>query len=246
MDTSTRRVVLFALISVTFFSSFAGVPYFIGDSGDLQGIKIDDDTEESIFPLIIDSFEDSDISEYSFVTGSSSNVSFDGSKSKEGDTSVQFSETGTNNVIISSLNGDGLIRYPEAGDEIIVWFFTNGKIAGFDFGRQGPDNRYTVRAGPDGDLIIVVEVSGSGSFPCSTPISLPTGQWNKFFIDWNDDGSFSVTVKDKDGNDKGSCSYSGTDFTDGGIGLRALSASDSGDYTLNFDYIHITDSTFRE
>lgn len=171
--------------------------------------------------VIIDSFEDTDFSEYSNDTD---NYSRDGTRSQDGSYSA-YTETGVNSVIANSIiSTSGLSNYPSQGDVFHCWLYyddSNG-IPGVLFGVQDIDNLYFVRQSDNGGFSIFKRDAGSNTELAQEGAANENGQWLEFEVDWQSDGTISFDVKDTNGNsvDAGlPVTATDTTYTSGGIGL---------------------------
>ncbi|MFC4553481.1 MULTISPECIES: hypothetical protein [Halorussus] len=197
-----------------------------------DGVTIDDldDTGEGV---IVENFEDGDLSEYSFDRGSSgasvvSSTTFDGSYA------LQISGTNTEMIRTS-----GLPKEPQTGDTFSCWVRpTDGAgssgVANFTYGVQDHDNRYYVQLDfADGILGLVQYENGSGTFLDSdSSVNYSEGVWYEVVVEWRTNGRHVVTLRD--GDDVAELSAKDTTWSTGGTGYDAY-VSNGG--TVHFDYV---------
>ena len=193
-----------------------------------------EDLDDSGEGVVVENFEDGDLSEYSFDRGSSgasvvSSTTFDGS--------YALQVSGTNTEMIRTT---GLPKEPQAGDVFSCWVrATDGAgssgIANFTYGVQDHDNRYYVQLDfADGFLGLARYENGSGTFlDTDTSVNFSEDRWYKVTVTWHDNG---LHVVDLSVNETRITSLSASDSTwwNGGLGFDAY--VDSGG-TVFFDYV---------
>ncbi len=210
-----------------------------------QGLKVADDQgviKTSLYPYIIDDFEDQDLSEYTALTGSLSDWGFDNSTVINGNYSLTITEsTKVDRAIVST---SGLDNYPSAGDIISIWMHPsadggNNPAANFYFGYQDANNYYmlTHQNTDSNDGIFRLAKADAGDFvTLHSETYNASNQWYRYEIDWGSSGTIDVTLYDSDGTTQlTNFSVTDTTFTDGGIGWFAnFEASNT--ITFYFDY----------
>lgn len=182
--------------------------------------EVQEDTGPTV--TLVDDFEDGDISEYQYDTGS---FSVQNTVVKEGSLALRI-DNGTNQHI-SSFPGDGLPYYPEAGDTFRWWGRTSVSehwillYFGSQKGTGGPDDR------PDGyatflnfansEFILRKRESNTNYKLASTPFNYSLDTWYDVEIQWGTDGTIVLRLLDSNGNELASVSATDTTFTSGGI-----------------------------
>lgn len=186
----------------------------------------------------IDSFEDSNVDEYDFQSGSTSDIDFV-SDSKDGDTAIGLNNTSINNVTLDSFSDSGLYNYPAPGDTIIFWVKPDSPKAFFHFGVQDFNNYFEIRIDPSNNQFTLRDVSGGGGTNLTAvTATYSENNWYKFEINWNSDRTWSAKLFNENGTLLGSGSTGNTSYDTGGIGLGTFSSSNTG---VNlFDNIHIS------
>ncbi|MFC6965112.1 hypothetical protein ACFQJ8_26950 [Halocatena marina] len=191
----------------------------------------------SVGTSVIESFEDGDLSEYTFATGSSgatvtSSPTYDGSKVLEiADTHTQMHSTA------------GLDQYPQDGDIFSVWVQAtdNADAVNFTYGVQNDKNRYFVRVNfSGGNLALHRYESGSSTALASDSAVSPShNAWYELKIEWCD-CAHTISLKDSQGNRLSEISATDTTWRSGGIGFDAF-LSNGG--TVYFDYANLHTNT---
>jgi hypothetical protein len=194
----------------------------------LESVTIDgyDDSCEGV---VVDSFEDGDLSDYDFDRGSSgasvvSSPTFDGSNA--------LAISGTNTEMIRKT---GLPNEPEAGDVFSCWVRATGGAAKLNltYGVQDHENRYYIPMDFANNSLALFRYDGGSSILLEkTSVSLYENSWYRIEIDWRTNGQHIVSlygqskIEEIESNDQ---TWSG-----GGIGYDAYLASSGG--TVYFDY----------
>ena len=213
-----------------------GYDAYLGDGGTvyIDHTQIHSGREIVSANEVIDSFEDSDLAEYSFDRGSSG-ASVVSDPTYAGSSVLELS--GTNTEMIST---SGLDHYPVAGDVFSCWVRGTGGAddINFTYGVQDHDNRYYVRVDfANNDLFLFRYENGSG-----TPLaedgsaSLSEDTWYNVEVDWRKTGTHTVTLYDCDGGQVAQITGDDSTWTSGGIGYDAYLGSGG---TVYFDYVAI-------
>ncbi|WP_233517317.1 Ig-like domain repeat protein [Haloferax sp. Atlit-19N] len=172
---------------------------------------------------IVDDFEDGDVSEYTQYGGGTGTwgtdtTSFEGSLSLKGDSGSTRSD------LISTT---GLGRYPSAGDSFSTRFRYEDTQVHYRLywaaqsSQETPDG-YNIRFNFDENQVELQKSNGSDVILDSASVDPPLYQteWTKIEVDWQTDGTMTVTWVDSAGSEI--LQLQGTDsaFTSGGIGFR--------------------------
>lgn len=186
---------------------------------------------------VVDDFEDSDLSEYSFDRGSSS-ASIVSSPNYSGSSALKISETATEMISTS-----GLSNYPSAGDTFSYWVRASGGVedVNLTYGVQDHDNRYFVRVDfSNNELILMTYKNASfDSLDAASP-NLSQDSWYKVEVDWSTSGDHTATIYDSAGTQLEQVNGSDSTWTAGGIGYDAYPSSSQSVY---FDYVTIGSSS---
>lgn len=192
--------------------------------------------------VVVDDFEDGDLSEYSGNDGDFSVVSgtsWEGSYALYRDTETEFNG-------IYSQPGDGLPEYPSRGDRIKAYYKLDGEEskAAFRWAGQNPvdsalvyDDQYYIYIQRRGSNIALWKATdGDATQLDETDVTVP-GDWIELDISYGDP-TISVTVINTS-NDSivTELSADDTDHTDGGIGISDHSGDQVEDSYWYADYI---------
>jgi len=180
---------------------------------------------DAVTEVIVDGFEDGDISEYSGDTGIYSVVT---DRTYSG--SYALYDGGNNNKITST---SGLNAYPQPGDKFEIRTYHGddeaGSSFGFGFDTNGNGNYAGYQGGNDDWFITNTDdgTSGGATVSDGTPQSQ---QWWRWVVEWYTDGTADFTVYDDSGNViAGPMTYNNADvYTDTGIWFS--DAHQSGDH----------------
>jgi len=187
----------------------------------------------------IDDFNDGDIVEYSgnkVSYGTQTSIVFEGSHALE-----MSNDDGASHEIYS-LDGDGLPRYPGAGDTFSFRLYFEGPngSAEMHFAVQNSDTYYRARVVPSvGEISIGLRDSGSLTSFDTGAGTIPTGEWLEGVIEWKTDGDITFTLKDSAGSEIASASGNDSTYTQGGIGWDGVTDSFSGN-SVYYDIAEIT------
>jgi len=182
--------------------------------------------------VLIDDFEDGNISEYSQNTGSFSATT--GSPVKYGSYSLKC---GTNNerIISSTLN-----YIPSAGDTIEWWGRGDNSYSGLGviFGYQDTNNYYQSDMRVHSNTLkFGVNNGGSFTWLISKTVSMSQSTWYRQVIEWGSGGNFTITIYDASGSAVGSGTATDTAHTSGSFGFT--SAPSNGTPSLTWDRVRV-------
>ncbi|MFC4552402.1 hypothetical protein [Halorussus sp. GCM10023401] len=180
---------------------------------------------------VIDSFEDGNLSEYSFDRGSSgASIVQEPTCGK----SKVLEVSGTDTEMIST---SGLDYYPVAGERFSYWVRgANGAdMVNLSYGVQDHDNRYFVRVNfEQGHLGLWRYESASGTELADKGVSLTEDAWYEVEVMWGANGHHNVSLRDVHGKSIAKLTATDLTWSDGGIGYDAYLA-DGG--TAYFDHV---------
>lgn len=207
-----------------------------GEAVYFDGVTIDE-FDESGAGILIEDFEDGDLSEYSFDRGSSG-ASVVSTPTFNGSYALEISGTDTEMIRKTGLPND-----PEAGDRFSYWVRATGGAddINLSYGVQDHENRYFVRVDFANDNLKLYRYENGTSYLLAKKTSgftIAEDAWNKVVIDWRRNGHQVVRLHSNEGDANGGeiMEIAATDstWTYGGIGFDAY-LSDGG--TVHFDYI---------
>jgi len=182
---------------------------------------------------VIDSFEDGSLSEYSFDRGESgASIIQDSTLAVDGSYLLELS--GTSTELISTT---GLSAYPSGGDTFNYRFRRSpGAVAwNITYGVQDHDNRYYVQFDvPDTKFRLYKLLDGDSVRIDSTEVTPSADEWHRIEVDWQADGTHTVTLFDNSDTQIAQVSGTDTEWSTGGIGFDAY--LDSGE-SVSFDYV---------
>jgi hypothetical protein len=243
-DESGGQVAQISATDSTWTAGGIGYDAYLGDGGTVyfdhtqihSGRKIVSANE------VIDSFEDSGLSEYDFDRGSSgANIVSD--TTYAGSSVLEIS--GTNTEMISK---SGLDHYPSAGDVFSCWVRGTGgpEDVHFTYGVQDHESRYFARIDiANNDLFLFKYHDGNfDQLGEDASVSLAEDTWYNIEVDWRKTGTHIVTLYDCDGKEVAQITGSDSTWTDGGIGYDAYLEASGG--TVYFDYVAIHSSVLDD
>jgi len=186
--------------------------------------------------LVIDDFEDNDLSEWTLQTNSDgTNVSIgvsDGNNNPTHTYEARYSgyvrHDGNENATATMTSSSSLPDYPSPGDTHSVW--VQYTPSNFDvsveihYGWDGssiidgrPDGAYFVRVRPQDNIFELYEMENANYTRLdSVSVSLSADTFYQYVIDWGGGGSHSIDLKDINGN---IASLSGNDSQHTGTGI---------------------------
>lgn len=160
-------------------------------NGQIITINVKDVRKE----IIVDNYEDGDISEYYGETG---NYSISGVKTFEG--SYALYNGGNNDSIYSR---SGLEKYPRSGDVFQIRTYHSDDNAGSSFGfvfNSNNKGNYAGYHGGNNDWFITNLDDGPDNGATEYDENPQSGQWWKWIVKWYEDGSADFTVYDDSDN----------------------------------------------
>jgi hypothetical protein len=196
--------------------------------------------------ILVDSFEDGDLSEYGGNTGNAASVVQDSTEARDGSYYAILGSGSFNNQFMS-LPGDGLPEYPQHDDEIHAWVKPGGNGAIFGYFVQerssnsvfGVDS-YFVQIIADRDNIkhYVVESGSNTDIYSNNSVSGGVGrQWYEIIVTPASDNTHAVEVRDAGGSTVDSWSVTDNTHTSGGI-MWGSNNTDTGG-ACSFDYCYV-------
>ncbi|MFC4553475.1 hypothetical protein [Halorussus sp. GCM10023401] len=192
---------------------------------------------------VIDSFEDSDLAEYSFDRGSSG-ASVVSNPTYGGSSVLEISNDNTEMISTS-----GLDHYPSAGDVFSSWVRGTGGAddINFTYGVQDHTNRYFVRVDFANDNLKLYRYENASATLLEKQTSgftLSEDTWYNVEVDWRKTGAHTATLYDCDGGQVAQITGTDSTWTSGGIGYDAYLGSSGG--TVYFDYVAIHESVLDD
>jgi hypothetical protein len=197
---------------------------------------------------VVDSFEDSDISEYNGATANVTVADEQNVTVSAQDGSKVLHYTSSNNSGITSDPGEGLNAYPSQGDVFRYWVYdVNDSFSRVGFaaqpGADPSDNEYLIQVWAAGDGVNIYErENDSITSRAGFDTAINSGEWYEVKVTWDDGtlggnaGDITVELFDSGGTSLGSATANAGDFsqtyTSGGVTWRAS------DETF-FDYMRI-------
>jgi hypothetical protein len=199
--------------------------------------------------VVIDDFEDGDLSEY--ATNGSYWSADTNSPVVNGSYSLKYSPPDNSANTIRSTSG--LERYPQAGDTFDVWvnlgssgpFTANNTQLLFGIQSTVGDNEYRVPIrGRDDQQQFAFQVRENGSQKtiASASYAYDPDTWYRVEVIWGEGGSFTITLYDIKGTQLQQITATDSTFASGGFGLLA-SSTDSNGAAVAHDYAQITATT---
>jgi hypothetical protein len=169
---------------------------------------------ENTGPVIIDNFEDGDLSEYSeYVSGSNTYKDVVNSPVYNGSNSLFLNADNWDSILIESTSG--LPVYPKPGDTVIAYLRIDNSGARHQlrFGGSNRNNCFAVELSyPDQMASIKKHESGSQSTLSDSSFSFNVNTWYKLEINWSTSGNIDFTVYDAS-SDSTMASVQATDGT---------------------------------
>jgi len=188
--------------------------------------------------LVIDDFEDGDLSEYTFDRGAAG-ASVVSTPTHSGSYALAISNDNTELISTS-----GLPNYPVAGDTFSTWVRGTNGADDLDvtYGVQDHDNRYFVNVEIQNGAIRLSRYENANStiLAADSGFTLSEDTWYELKIDWARDGTHTVRIYAPDGTKLGQCTATDGTWTCGGFGYDAFLASSGG--TAYFDHATITET----
>lgn len=199
---------------------------------------------------VVDTFDDGDLDEYSFVT-SNTQANTITSPTRSGSHALELRGT---SLGLHSYNG--LSHYPSRGSTFGCWFRIDDANGSFEFryGVQNDTDYYFISIDSESNYVTIMRSEGSGLGWITSgekiPSGIPTDEWLKLRISWmpgSEGPIHSIAILDSTGTQL--CSQSGTDtlegegsfskpWTSGGIGYGTGGISDS-TFTVQIDSVTI-------
>lgn len=182
---------------------------------------------------IIDDFEDGNVSEYSGGTSSAEVINTSQGSVKHGSYAMELTGTATIYAAAGNLNDDAV-----AGDTFESWHkLAAGSVVRFLFGVQDGSNYYWVEADVGGSTWTLgkTEAGTASNIAQATGVTVPTGEFLEFEVDWASDGTITATLFDASGTQVSQTSGSDTTWSDGGHGWAEVGSS----VTSTHDYAQI-------
>ena len=177
---------------------------------------------------VVDSFEDTDLSEY---TGATADYTAGTTHAYDGTAGLEAT-TGFPGELLST---SGLPAYPSAGDTIrfnVIFDALTDGLVDFGFGVQDTDNHYLVRVRPQQNRFQLYQVSG-GAYTAfdGTDVTYTTGTWYEPVIDWLPGGGIDARILDDTGTQLGqTLTTTDSTWTSGGILWEFNRDTDYADY----------------
>lgn len=199
---------------------------YVHDGGVWMKVWPVEDAEDST-TNVVDSFEDEDLSEYTFVNGGAGDLGFSSAHATEGGVALVTTD-GAGYPDIHSTSG--LQNYPAAGQRF-RWTatFQNGGSSGGDqdlviyYGTKDSDNTYYVyiRAHYGNVYLSKNDATGGNEQLESGTLSFSGGTEYYFDLDWGDDGTHTLTVTTGgyDGTQGLQITANDGTYTSGGTGI---------------------------
>ncbi|MFC6975827.1 hypothetical protein ACFQL1_15945 [Halomicroarcula sp. GCM10025709] len=144
-----------------------------------------------------------------------------GNPVQHGDYALQL--TGASQIQI----GAGVLNADAAAGEAFDWhcYVSSGEVARHLFAVKDQNNHYISEVNNSGEALrLLVEASGTEvTIVEDTTIVIPDDEWLRCNIDWQSDGSITMTVTEVDsGTQVGQISGSDTTYSAGGHGWESL------------------------
>lgn len=234
-DSSGSQISQISATDSTWEAGGIGFDAYLGDGGTVYIDKATIESGSRVLPYnrVIDSFEDGDLSEYSFDRGQT------GASVVQGPTYGGSSVLMLSNDDTEMISTSGLEYYPAAGDVFSAWVRgTDGaEDINFTYGVQDHDNRYLVRVDLANDELEFWRHEGGQSYVLSSQTSgftLSEDAWYNIDVDWRNPGTHIITLYDCTGNQLAQIEGTDTAWASGGIGYDAY-LGDGG--TVYFDQV---------
>lgn len=232
-DTDGNQIVKLSYVDNTYKSG--GVGWMLdcdayGYDSFIDSILITD-FDDSGAGVVVDDFEDGDLSQYDFDRGESgasvvSNPTFNGSKALE--------ISGTNTEMIKTT---GLPNEPAAGDVFSYWVRGTGgaDLINLTYGVQDHTNRYFVRVNLADDRLKLYQYEAGTAYLLAdqtSGFSLSEDVWYEVEVDWRKNGRHIVSLNT--GSDRITIEETDTTWMKGGIGYDVY-VGDTG--TVYIDHV---------
>ena len=234
-DSSGTELSQFTGVDSTWQAGGIGFDAYTADGSTVyyDGVTLDSGREIRNSNQVVDSFEDGNLSEYSFNRGQAganivSNPIWGGSSALE--------LSGTNTEMISM---EGLDYYPSAGDVFSYSIrMTNGaEETNFTYGVQDHLNRYFVRIDPyKNDFDLYRYEAGNVIYIDGNSPDIQEDAWYRVEISWGVHGTHTLTLYDSSGTKLSQFSGSDSTWQSGGIGFDGYL---SGEETVYYDHVAI-------
>ncbi|MFC4552409.1 hypothetical protein [Halorussus sp. GCM10023401] len=244
-DDSGSQISQISATDSTWTAGGIGYDAYLGDGGTvyIDHTQIHSGREIVSANEVIDSFEDSDLAEYSFDRGSSG-ASVVSNPTYGGSSVLEISNDNTEMISTS-----GLDHYPSAGDVFSTWVRGTGGAddINFMYGVQDHTNRYFVRVDFANDNLKLYRYENASATLLEKQTSgftLSEDTWYNVEVDWRKTGAHTVTLYDCDGGQVAQITGTDSTWTSGGIGYDAYLGSSGG--TVYFDYVAIHSSVLDD
>lgn len=234
-DASGHRLVQAQATDTTWESGGVGYDAYLASSGGtvyFDFVTLDLERVSEI--NVVDNFEDGNLDEYEFDRGQSgasvvSNPVYRGSNALE--------INGTNTEMISM---SGLQNYPAAGDVFSYRVRATGGAnkTNFTYGVQNHLNRYYVHLKFADDSLVLLRYEDGSSYVLdkqSSGFTLSEDEWYEVTIDWQEDGTHTVSLYDSAGGLVAQVSATDSTWPAGGVGYDAYLSSSGG--TVYYDQV---------
>jgi hypothetical protein len=199
--------------------------------------------------VVVDDFEDGDISEYG---GNNGDYNVNTEDSQNGTYSLECADNNKSNAVITSDEGGGLDTYPGNGDVVRLWFKVGNESGGdnnvqstyFIMKNDGSGNAYGFGAYPDNSVFRIVRFDGdlkSETVLTSTNSSLVSNPntWMEFTCQVQSDGTIEMKIYDSDGNLDSSISTTDSTHIDNSNGIGFHCGQDNISDRSRFDHVRI-------
>ena len=244
-DDNGSQVSQISATDSTWTAGGIGYDAYLGDGGTvyIDHTQIHSGREIVSANEVIDSFEDSDLAEYSFDRGSSG-ASVVSNPTYGGSSVLEISNDNTEMISTS-----GLDHYPSAGDVFSTWVRGTGGAddINFTYGVQDHTNRYFVRVDFANDNLKLYRYENASATLLekqTSGFSLSEDTWYNVEVDWRKTGVHTATLYDCDGGQVAQITGTDSTWTSGGIGYDAYLGSSGG--TVYFDYVAIHSSVLDD
>jgi hypothetical protein len=192
---------------------------------------------------VIDDFEDSDLSEYSFDRGSSG-ASLVTSPTHSGSYALSLTDVAVEMISRPGGSTPDLPNYPSAGDTFRYNVYATGGVqyTNYTYGVQDHRNRYFVRIDFAGNRFRLYKYADGNTTELvrDDTITVSEDQWYELEVDWVSNGTHTITLLDDTDSQVGQLSATDETWTSGGIGYDGY-MDDGG--TLYIDDVLLGDSS---
>ena len=150
-------------------------------------------------------------------------------------------------VEMLSLEGDGLLNYPQPGDSFSTWVLSEGGVGDtyLVYGAESVEDYYALNVDfTNGRITLFKRNSGTWSSINGQNVSVDPDTWYYLEVDWGTSGTHDIYLYDIHENVVGEFTATDTDFTAKGIGF----ISHPGDSSEKFywDHFIIGESTLNK